>query len=65
MRAAEETVTQPLGRTPDDSELGRHLRVLTGDVRETRRAHQAPQVFTVCSPKHRYQPAMNHPAGRL
>jgi len=46
MRAAEETMTQQLGRTPDDRELARHLSVTEEDVREARRAYQA---FTASS----------------
>src|SRR5262249_27861838 len=46
MRAAEETMTQQLGRTPDDRELARHLAVTEDDVREARQAYQA---FTASS----------------
>jgi RNA polymerase sigma-B factor len=37
MRAAEEALTQQLGRTPEDSELARHLGVPEDDVREAAR----------------------------
>ena len=46
MRAAEETMTQQLGRTPDDRELARHLSVTEDDVREARQAYL---VFTTHS----------------
>ena len=46
MRIAEEALTQQLGRTPDDSELARHLGVPEDDVREARQAHL---VFTTTS----------------
>jgi RNA polymerase sigma-B factor len=46
MRAAEETLTQQLGRAPDDRELARHLSVPEDDVLQARKAHQA---FTACS----------------
>jgi RNA polymerase sigma-B factor len=46
MRAAEETLTQQLGRAPDDLELARHLSVTEDDVLQARKAHQA---FTACS----------------
>jgi RNA polymerase sigma-B factor len=46
MRTAEEALTQQLGRTPDDSELARHLGVPEDDVLEARQAHL---VFTTCS----------------
>ena len=46
MRAAEETMTQQLGRTPDDRELARHLAVTEYDVRAARQAYQA---FTAAS----------------
>jgi RNA polymerase sigma-B factor len=41
MRAAEEDLTQQLGRVPDDSQLARHLGVSEDDVREARQAYQA------------------------
>ena len=41
MRAAEDAMTQQFGRTPDDRELARHLRVTEDDVRAARRAHLA------------------------
>jgi hypothetical protein len=41
MRAAEEDLTQQLGRVPDDSQLARHLGVSEDDVREARQAHLA------------------------
>jgi RNA polymerase sigma-B factor len=46
MRAAEEVLTQELGRTPEDRELGRRLGASEDDVREARQAHLA---FTTCS----------------
>jgi RNA polymerase sigma-B factor len=46
MRAAEETLTQQLGRAPDDRELARHLSVTEDDVLQARKARQA---FTACS----------------
>ncbi len=46
MRAAEEVLTQQLGRAPNDSELARHLGVRADDVLEAR---QARQVFTAYS----------------
>ena len=41
MRAAEEALTQQLGRTPTDSELARHLAVTEDDVRQARQADRA------------------------
>jgi RNA polymerase sigma-B factor len=41
LRAAEETMTQQLGRTPDDRELAWHLAVTEDDVHQARQAHQA------------------------
>jgi DNA-directed RNA polymerase specialized sigma subunit len=38
MRAAEETLTQQLGRIPQDSELAAHLGVPDDDVRHARHA---------------------------
>ena len=46
MRAAEETLAQQLGRSPDDRELARHLGVTEDDVRQARQAHQ---VFAAAS----------------
>ena len=46
MRAADEALTQQLGRKPDDRELARHLGVGEDDVREARQAHL---VFTAPS----------------
>ena len=46
LRAAEEALTQRLGRTPQDGELARHLGVPEDDVLEARQAHLA---FTACS----------------
>jgi len=46
LRAAEETLTQQLGRTPDDGELARDLGITQDDVRQARRAHLA---FAACS----------------
>ena len=46
MRAAEESLTQRLGRTPDDRELARRLAVTEDDVRAARQAHL---VFTASS----------------
>lgn len=45
VRAAEETMTQRLGRTPGDRDLAWHLAVTENDVREGRRAGRA---FTTC-----------------
>lgn len=39
MRAADEALTQQLGRKPDDRELARHLGVCEDDVRKARQAH--------------------------
>jgi RNA polymerase sigma-B factor len=41
LRAAEETLTHQLGRTPDDRDLARHLSVTEDDVRAARQARQA------------------------
>ena len=41
LRAAEEMLTQQLGRTPGDRELARHLSVTVDDLRQARQAHQA------------------------
>jgi RNA polymerase sigma-B factor len=46
MRAAEETLTQELGRTPEDSDLARHLGVPVDEVLDAR---QAQRVFTAFS----------------
>jgi RNA polymerase sigma-B factor len=46
MRAAEETLTQQLGRTPEDRELARHLAVTEEDLRQARQAYHA---FTASS----------------
>jgi RNA polymerase sigma-B factor len=46
MRAAEETLTQQLGRTPEDHELARQLEVTEDDVRQARQARLA---FTASS----------------
>jgi RNA polymerase sigma-B factor len=50
MRAAEEALTQQLGRTPDDRELARHLAVTEDDVREARRAYQAFAAHSLDAP---------------
>ena len=50
MRDAEETLTQQLGRTPDDRELARHLAITEDDVREARRAHQAFTAYSLDAP---------------
>ena len=46
MRAAEETLAQQLGRSPEDRQLARHLGVTEDDVRQARQAHQ---VFAAAS----------------
>ena len=50
MRAAEEILTQELGRTPDDRELARHLSVTEDDVRAARQAHQAFTTHSLDAP---------------
>jgi RNA polymerase sigma-B factor len=50
MRAAEETLTQQLGRAPGDSDLARHLSVPEDDVREARQAHLVFSTFSLDAP---------------
>ena len=50
MRAAEETLAQQLGRTPEDRELARHLGVSEDDVRQARQAHQAFSTYSLDAP---------------
>jgi RNA polymerase sigma-B factor len=50
LRAAEEALTQQLGRTPDDRELARHLSVTEDDVRAARQAHQAFAAYSLDAP---------------
>ncbi len=50
LRAAEEDLTQHLGRVPEDSELAELLDVTDDDVREARRAHLAFTAFSLDAP---------------
>lgn len=50
MRAAEEALTQQLGRTPDDRELARHLAVSDEDVRQARQANHAFTAGSIDTP---------------
>lgn len=50
MRAAEETLTQQLGRVPEESELAQHLGVPQDDMREARQAHQAFTTYSLNAP---------------
>ena len=50
MRTAEEDLTQQLGRTPEDSELARHLGVSDDDVRQARQAGQAFTTYSLDAP---------------
>jgi RNA polymerase sigma-B factor len=50
LRSAEETLTQELGRTPEDAELARYLGVSAADVRQARQAHQAFASFSLDAP---------------
>ncbi|MGC1417040.1 MAG: SigB/SigF/SigG family RNA polymerase sigma factor [Candidatus Acidiferrum sp.] len=50
MRTAEADLTQQLGRTPEDSELARHLGVPDDDVREARQASQAFSAYSLDAP---------------
>ncbi len=50
LRAAEEDVTQQLGRTPDDRELARHLGVPEDEVRQARQAHMAFSAHSLDAP---------------
>ena len=50
MRTAEETLTQQLGRTPDDRELARHLGVPEDDVLQARQARQAFTTYSLDAP---------------
>jgi RNA polymerase sigma-B factor len=50
IRAAEQALTQQLGRTPQDSELARHLGVPANDVLEARRAQQAFTLYSLDAP---------------
>jgi RNA polymerase sigma-B factor len=47
MRTAEEVLTQQVGRTPDDSELARHLGVPEDDVLEARQADLAFAAYSL------------------
>jgi RNA polymerase sigma-B factor len=59
LRAAEETLTHQLGRTPDDRELARHLAVTEEDVRAARQAHQAFAAYSFDAPlSHNDDPAL-------
>jgi RNA polymerase sigma-B factor len=50
MRAAEETLTQQLGRAPLAGELAAHLGVLEDDVLQARQAHQAFTAYSLDAP---------------
>ena len=50
MRAAEETLTQQLGRTPDARELAAHLGAPEDDVLQARQAHQAFSASSLDAP---------------
>ena len=50
MRAAEEILSQQLGRAPADSELAGHLGVTEDDVREARQAHRAFTAYSLDAP---------------
>jgi RNA polymerase sigma-B factor len=50
MRAAEETMTQQLGRTPDDSELARYLGVTKDDMLGARQAYLAFTTYSLEAP---------------
>jgi RNA polymerase sigma-B factor len=50
IRAAEETLTQQLGHTPDDRELARHLDVTEHGVHQARQAHQAFAAYSLDAP---------------
>jgi RNA polymerase sigma-B factor len=50
MRAAEEALTQQLGRVPGDGELAAHLGVPEGEVRHARQAHQAYTAASLDAP---------------
>jgi RNA polymerase sigma-B factor len=50
MRPAEETLTQQLGRAPQDGELARHLGVPEDDVRQARQAHLAFTAYSLDAP---------------
>ncbi|MGH3154574.1 MAG: SigB/SigF/SigG family RNA polymerase sigma factor [Streptosporangiaceae bacterium] len=50
MRAAEEDLTQQLGRTPHDSELAGHLGVTEDDLRDARQAHLAFTAYSLDAP---------------
>jgi len=59
MRAAEETLTQQLGRSPDGSELARYLGVTDDDVRHAREAHLAFAARSLDAPlSHTDDPAL-------
>jgi len=59
MRAAEETLTQQLGRTPDDRELASYLGVSDDDVRHAREAQLAFATHSLDAPMSRSDdPAM-------
>jgi RNA polymerase sigma-B factor len=50
MRAAEETITQQLGHTPDDSELARYLGVTEDDMLGARQAYLAFATYSLEAP---------------
>jgi RNA polymerase sigma-B factor len=50
MRAADETLTQRLGRPPDDGELARYLGVSEADVLEGRQAGLALSIYSLDAP---------------
>ena len=50
MRTAEEALTQQLGRSPEDSELARHLGVAEDDVLEARQAHLVFTAYSLDAP---------------
>jgi RNA polymerase sigma-B factor len=50
MRAAEETLTQQLGRTPGDPELAHYLGVPYDDIRQARQAHQVFTAYSLDAP---------------
>lgn len=58
MRAAEETLTQRLGRAPGDRELARHLAVTEDDVRQARQVHQAFAANSLDAPLSQSDPAL-------
>jgi RNA polymerase sigma-B factor len=50
MRAAEEAMTQQLGRPPTDADLAHHLGVTDDEVRQARQAHLAFTAFSLDAP---------------